>query len=253
MTSKLPVLFSLLLLSGTAFAADDLINADIERAMQKSNQEVLKSVDNMNKTLEKVMPELTQTMAQNLSQVLNSLTPVMEALEKNQTFSKASEKIAKDVAKSINELDIPNTKVDTDDNYLSVKGYKTENDQNLQFAVNQNPNLILNTSNFITLINKGNKNEDLSVLTLDNKIIPLKEFNTKTINGHDYLVYSNEKDQYTFLSGNINPSLNIQVQTTGENHENKAENFIQSMRGSLGASDNTTQAPKKIRLFPQSN
>lgn len=253
MTSKLPVIFSLMLLSTAAYASDELINADIQKAVQASNEEVLKSVDNMNKTLEKVMPEITQNMAKNMSQIINSLTPVMEALEKNNTFSKASDKLAKDVAKSINELDIPNTKVDTEDSYLSVKGYKNDNDDNLQFSVNQNPNLVLNTSNFITLVNKGDKNADLSVLTLDNKIISLKEFKTITINGHDYLVYDNTKEKYSFLSGNIDPSVNIQVQTTGKNHEEKARDFIKSMRQNLPAAETKTDTPNKIRLFPHTN
>lgn len=252
MTKTLPIIFSLMLLSGTAMSADQLINADVQNAVQQSNEEVLKSVENMNQTLEKVMPEITESMAQNMSQILNSLTPVMQALEKNQTFSKASEQLAKDVAKSINTLDIPNTKVDTEDNYLSVKGSQNENDNNLQFSINQNPNLILNTTNFITLVNKGENSADLSVLTIDNQIIPLNKFKVSTINGTDYLVYENIQNKTSFLSGNVDPSMNIQVQTSGNNHATKAQDFIKSMRNSLPVSDNKTDT-NKIRLFPHSN
>ena len=110
-----------------------------------------KSVEQMNAAFEKVMPELARNMAQTMSQLLESITPVMQAMENNRTFSKASEQLSKDVARSVDELNLPNTKVEQGE-FLTVKGSKTVNDNSLQFDVNQNPTLVNNTAEFIRII-----------------------------------------------------------------------------------------------------
>lgn len=110
----------------------------------------------MNAAFEKVMPELARSMAQTMSQLLESITPVMQAMENNRTFSKASEQLSKDVARSVDELNLPNTKVEQGE-FLTVKGSKTVNDNSLQFDVNQNPTLVNNTAEFIRIIKAGEK------------------------------------------------------------------------------------------------
>lgn len=265
MNNKIAFALSLMFLSSTALAADQSIDAEVEQAMQKSNAAMVKSVNEMNQTFEKVMPELTKTMAQSMSQILSSITPVMQAMEKNNTFSKASEQLSKDVTQSVNELNLPNTSVDTSDDYLSIKGSNSLDNNSLQFSVNQNPNLITNTSEFIEILKTGAQIPKLSVLAINNSMIPLKEFQVVKIDGNSYLVFDgkDKKQDFSFITGNITPALNIQIQTNGPDHAEQALNFIRSLRSRNLAelTPETITKPeaqpakqdKKIRLFPWKN
>ena len=161
MKHSLAFALSLMLVSGTALADDQLIGADVEKALEQSSAQMNKSVEQMNAAFEKVMPELARSMAQTMSQLLESITPVMQAMENNRTFSKASEQLSKDVARSVDELNLPNTKVEQGE-FLTVKGSKTVNDNSLQFDVNQNPTLVNNTAEFIRIIKAGEKIPELS-------------------------------------------------------------------------------------------
>lgn len=133
MKHSLAFALSLMLVSGTALADDRLISADVEKALEQSSAQMNKSVEQMNAAFEKVMPELARSMAQTMSQLLESITPVMQAMENNRTFSKASEQLSKDVARSVDELNLPNTKVEQGE-FLTVKGSKTVNDNSLQLT-----------------------------------------------------------------------------------------------------------------------
>lgn len=231
MNRKYAFALSLLLLSGTAAADEKIIDPEIEQAIQKSNAQMVKSVEQMNAAFEKVMPELTQNMAQTMSQLLQSITPLMQAMEKNQTFSKASEQISKDIAESVNELHLPNTKVEEGE-FLNVKGSKTVNNNSVQFDVNQNQDLINNTAEFIRMIKAGEKLPALSLVALNDCIMKLKDFKLLEVDGNSYLVFDGkDKDHdFTYITGNIAPGLNLQVQTGGPDHEKAARDFIKSLR-----------------------
>ena len=213
MKHSLAFALSLMLVSGTALADDRLIGADVEKALEQSSAQMNKSVEQMNAAFEKVMPELARSMAQTMSQLLESITPVMQAMENNRTFSKASEQLSKDVARSVDELNLPNTKVEQGE-FLTVKGSKTVNDNSLQFDVNQNPTLVNNTAEFIRCI------------------ISLKDFSVLDIDGSSYLVFDGkDKDHdFSYITGNIAPGLNLQVQTSGPGHEKAARDFVKSLR-----------------------
>lgn len=187
MKHSLAFALSLMLVSGTALAGDRLIGADVEKALEQSSAQMNKSVEQMNAAFEKVMPELARSMAQTMSQLLESITPVMQAMENNRTFSKASEQLSKDVARSVDELNLPNTKVEQGE-FLTVKGSKTVNDNSLQFDVNQNPTLVNNTAEFIRIIKAGEKVPELSLVALNDCIMSLKDFSVLDIDGSSYLV-----------------------------------------------------------------
>lgn len=187
MKHSLAFALSLMLVSGTALADDRLIGADVEKALEQSSAQMNKSVEQMNAAFEKVMPELARSMAQTMSQLLESITPVMQAMENNRTFSKASEQLSKDVARSVDELNLPNTKVEQGE-FLTVKGSKTVNDNSLQFDVNQNPTLVNNTAEFIRIIKAGEKIPELSLVALNDCIMSLKDFSVLDIDGSSYLV-----------------------------------------------------------------
>ena len=225
MKHSLAFALSLMLVSGTALAGDRLIGADVEKALEQSSAQMNKSVEQMNAAFEKVMPELARSMAQTMSQLLESITPVMQAMENNRTFSKASEQLSKDVARSVNELNLPNTKVEQGE-------FLTVNDNSLQFDVNQNPTLVNNTAEFIRIIKAGEKVPELSLVALNDCIMSLKDFSVLDIDGSSYLVFDGkDKDHdFSYITGNIAPGLNLQVQTSGPGHEKAARDFVKSLR-----------------------
>ena len=211
MKHSLAVALSLMLVSGTALADDRLIGADVEKALEQSSAQMNKSVEQMNAAFEKVMPELARSMAQTMSQLLESITPVMQAMENNRTFSKASEQLSKDVARSVDELNLPNTKVEQGE-FLTVKGS--------------------NTAEFIRIIKAGEKIPELSLVALNDCIMSLKDFSVLDIDGSSYLVFDGkDKDHdFSYITGNIAPGLNLQVQTSGPGHEKAARDFVKSLR-----------------------
>lgn len=152
-------------------------------------------------------------------------------MENNRTFSKASEQLSKDVARSVDELNLPNTKVEQGE-FLTVKGSKTVNDNSLQFDVNQNPTLVNNTAEFIRIIKAGEKIPELSLVALNDCIMSLKDFSVLDIDGSSYLVFDGkDKDHdFSYITGNIAPGLNLQVQTSGPGHEKAARDFVKSLR-----------------------
>lgn len=95
--------------------------------------------------------------------------------------------MSKDVARSVDELNLPNTKVEQGE-FLTVKGSKTVNDNSLQFDVNQNPTLVNNTAEFIRIIKAGEKVPELSLVALNDCIMSLKDFSVLDIDGSSYLV-----------------------------------------------------------------
>lgn len=231
MKRSLVLALSLIFASGTAAAEERLINDDVEKALAQSSEQMNKSVEQMNAAFEKVMPELARSMAQTMSQLLESITPVMQAMENNRTFSKASEQLSKEVAKSVDELNLPNTSVDRGE-FLTVKGSKTVNDNSLQFDVNQNPTLVNNTAEFIRIIKSGEKVPDLSLVALNDCVMKLKDFSVLEIDDNSYLIFDGKDSDHNFsyATGNIAPGLNLQVQTTGPGHEKAARDFIKSLR-----------------------
>lgn len=221
----------LILISGITLADNSLINSDIEKALEQSSAQMNKSVEQMNATFEKIVPELTRSMVQTMSQLLNSITPVMQAMENNRTFSKASEQLSQEVARSMDELKFPDTKPEQNE-FLTVKGSKTVNNNSLQFDVNQNPTLVNNTAEFIRIIKTGEKIPELSLVALNDCIMNLKNFSVLEIDDNNYLVFDGkDKDHdFSYITGNIAPGLNLQVQTSGPNHDKAARDFIKSLR-----------------------
>ena len=142
--------------------------------------------------------------------------------------------MAKEVARSVDELNLPNTKVEQGE-FLTVKGSKTVNDNSLQFDVNQNPTLVNNTAEFIRIIKAGEKIPELSLVALNDCIMSLKDFSVLDIDGSSYLVFDGkDKDHdFSYITGNIAPGLNLQVQTSGPGHEKAARDFVKSLRAEL--------------------
>lgn len=136
-------ILSFFLTASTAMAqSDELITPDIEKALQKSNEEMVNSVNEMNKTFEEVIPQITKSVENMMGNFLNSITPVIESIEKNQTLTKASKKISQEFQNTVQEKPLSN--------YLSVQGSKADNGQSIEFNFNQDPEVVSQTNNLIT-------------------------------------------------------------------------------------------------------
>lgn len=114
-----------------ASADEELITPEIERAVAGSNQAMEESLQNMNRTLEKVMPEVAQTMSESMAQILGSLAPVMKAMEENGTFSKAASQMAREIEKNISEINASVLQNKTNAPARQMSGEKTPADNDI--------------------------------------------------------------------------------------------------------------------------
>lgn len=147
------LLFSLLSAFPTA-AADDVINRDMQQALEQTNRAVADSVMQMDETMKKLMPEVTAGMTQMMIDIFNAFPPLMTAIERNHVLSKASKQLTQKVQKSAEELNaaaqeqadsaaFPASPQITDE--FSISGTKDENGRRLIFNFNQNPELTRKT------------------------------------------------------------------------------------------------------------
>ncbi len=244
-------ILSFLLTSATAMAQnDDLITPDIEKALQKSNEDMINSVNEMNKTFEEVIPQITKSVEEMMGNFLNSITPVMEAIEKDQTLSKASKKLSQEFENSVKQIQQPDS--------LAVQGTKTGDGHRLGFNFSQNPDDISHTDSLI--IQKSNPENTLNpeILSLNKQKLPLERFKLIIINNSSFLAYDDEEKQYTYLVGNLNSGANLQVEANGAGHKEKAREFAASVNAipqavqepQLQAKENIP--PRRISLYPSS-
>lgn len=248
-----PILIALsfFLMTSTTLAQDDeLITPEIEKALQKSNEEMVYSVNEMNKTFEEVIPQITKSVENMMGNFLNSITPVIESIEKNQTLSKASKKISQEFQNAVQEKPLSN--------YLSVHGSKADNGQSIEFNFNQDPEVVSETNTFITQKSNPENKENPNLQALNKQKLPLERFKIIIINNSSFLAYDDEENQYTYLVGNLNSGANLQVEAKGADHKEKAREFVASVNAIPQAvSEPQIQAeenlpPHRISLYPSS-
>ena len=169
------LLFSLLS-AFPAAAADDVINRDMQQALEQTNRAVADSVMQMDETMKKLMPEVTAGMTQMMIDIFNAFPPLMTAIERNQVLSKASKQLTQEVQKSAEELNAaaqeqadsaasPASPQITDE--FSISGTKDENGRRLIFNFNQNPELTRKTQQAADWISSpGSEKKAMQLTTL---------------------------------------------------------------------------------------
>lgn len=248
-----PTLFilSFFLSISSAMAQDnELLTPDIEKALQKSNEDMINSVNEMNKTFSEVIPQITQSIEATMGNFFNSITPVMEAIEKDQTLSKASKKLSEkfeDAVKQMQQEDV-----------LSLQGTKNGDNHSLEFNFSQNQDAVSKTDSLITKKSNPENKENPQIQALNNQKLPLERFKLIIINNSSFLAYDDEEKQYTYLIGNLNSGANLQVEARGSGHKEKAREFAASVNAipqavqkpQVNADENIP--PRRISLYPSS-
>lgn len=233
------LLFSLLS-AFPAAAADDVINRDMQQALEQTNRAVADSVMQMDETMKKLMPEVTAGMTQMMIDIFNAFPPLMTAIERNQVLSKASKQLTQEVQKSAEELNAaaqeqadsaasPASPQTTDE--FSISGTKDENGRRLIFNFNQNPELTRKTQQAADWISSpGSEKKAMQLTTLSGQTYPLTDFKRKRINNAHFLIRSPQNDT-AYATGNVNDKINLRVETSGPDALPRLRTFIQEFRG----------------------
>ena len=233
------LLFSLLS-AFPAAAADDVINRDMQQALEQTNRAVADSVMQMDETMKKLMPEVTAGMTQMMIDIFNAFPPLMTAIERNQVLSKASKQLTQEVQKSAEELNAaaqeqadsaasPASPQTTDE--FSISGTKDENGRRLIFNFNQNPELTRKTQQAADWISSpSSEKKAMQLTTLSGQTYPLTDFKRERINNAYFLIRSPQKDT-AYATGNVNDKINLRVETSGPDALPRLRAFIQEFRG----------------------
>lgn len=233
------LLFSLLS-AFPAAAADDVINRDMQQALEQTNRAVADSVMQMDETMKKLMPEVTAGMTQMMIDIFNAFPPLMTAIERNQVLSKASKQLTQEVQKSAEELNAaaqeqadsaasPASPQITDE--FSISGTKDENGRRLIFNFNQNSELTRKTQQAADWISSpGSEKKAMQLTTLSSQTYPLTDFKRERINNSYFLIRSPQNDT-AYATGNVNDKINLRVETSGPDALPRLRAFIQEFRG----------------------
>lgn len=233
------LLFSLLS-AFPAAAADDVINRDMQQALEQTNRAVADSVMQMDETMKKLMPEVTAGMTQMMIDIFNAFPPLMTAIERNQVLSKASKQLTQEVQKSAEELNAaaqeqadsaasPASPQITDE--FSISGTKDENGRRLIFNFNQNSELTRKTQQAADWISSpGSEKKAMQLTTLSGQTYPLTDFKRERINNSYFLIRSQQNDT-AYATGNVNDKINLRVETSGPDALPRLRAFIQEFRG----------------------
>lgn len=233
------LLFSLLS-AFPAAAADDVINRDMQQALEQTNRAVADSVMQMDETMKKLMPEVTAGMTQMMIDIFNAFPPLMTAIERNQVLSKASKQLTQEVQKSAEELNAaaqeqadsaasPASPQTTDE--FSISGTKDENGRRLIFNFNQNPELTRKTQQAADWISSpSSEKKAMQLTTLSGQTYPLTDFKRERINNAYFLIRSPQNDT-AYATGNVNDKINLRVETSGPDALPRLRAFIQEFRG----------------------
>ena len=204
----------------------DINNAEMQKALQQTEQAMQQSAQNLNQTISKVMPEIAESMNKSLTEILGTFPQLFSAMEENRIFSKTSEQMLKELKASLDEMQISaeNYKIENFNNNLAVSG--SQNNIGLDFLITQDPMTIALTREYLD--NKKSQNTNaLSITALNGKQLELSAFSIENINDNPFLCYD-EKD-YTFIIGNLGYDANVKIETRGKDHKQQARDFIKSI------------------------
>lgn len=228
---------SMALISTSALADEnEIINADVKQAFNETQQSMQQSVDQMDQTMQKIIPEISAGMNEMMNNIMKTLPPLMSSLERNQVFSKASDELNRQFQQNIKELNQnyekylkSQTANDTTEEF-NISGSKSVNGQDLDFAFNQNPEDIQETSDIIDAKVNGSKTKEIKAIKdLKGYYIKAANFQLDSYVGNVFLKYVPEPNQ-AFIVGNLNNKINFKIQTTGENALQRATEFMASLR-----------------------
>lgn len=206
----------------------DINNAEMQKALQKTEQAMQQSAQDLNRTIGKVMPEIAESMNKSLTEILGTFPQLFSTMEENRIFSKTSEQMLKELKASLDEMQISaeNYKIENFHNNLSVSG--SQNNIGLDFLITQDPMTIALTREYLDN-QKSQKPNTHSITALNGRPLELAAFSIENINNNPFLCYD-EKD-YTFIIGNLGYDANVKIETRGKDHKQQARDFIKSING----------------------
>lgn len=245
---KTTLLSSLLLISFPIYAADystlseEQQRRQIEENINQIGHEINQNIKEAGKQLNAAIPAIADNLNTILQTFTSEIIPLMQAMEENRKLIKASDSMAHALEDSLPAQYRQELKyeIDSKNNQLTIIGTIAENEDTTKFNIMRSLAAAAIAQNFITQKNdienanffnpdsaKPPANKKLQ--DLDKNEMPLNEFKLEEINNNIFMVHENPDNHKTFIFGNLNPALTLQVQSQGPNHSQKIRNFIRDL------------------------
>lgn len=242
---KYLLIVSVLLYSFPCFAqmSDEELNksvAEINKNLLKSTNELSKSLtDSINQLLDvlnqgtnqfnQTAPQVTHTLVKTISDMSYVLNSYAVASEKNSELPPATPEIYVELKNALPAKYTQDTdfNINKQSNEITLKGTYKEDNTTLKYTITRN---LAATYMFNKILNKDlSEKSALSIVDNNNNPIALSNFKTETIDGKDFLTAKDEKQKTAAYVGNIGAYVNVNILSSGEEYSKVAEEFIKSL------------------------
>ena len=185
--------------------------------------------------MQKVMPALSESMAQMMQDFFKTLPPLMKSIEENQVLSKAAEQMNREIDTQIQEANRTfkdfrayqeQQKSNEQDKFM-VAGSKNDNGKMLDFSFSQNEERMQELQKAFNAKTAPEQAADFSITDFRQQRLKGKDFKIEFIDGRNYLVYD-DGENYCYITGIAENNIIIRVQTSGSDALVRARNFIKN-------------------------
>lgn len=222
-----------LCLPAAAFAADADIESqqrEIQKNMQEITTQMLNTVNSLSAGINQTLPQINNALSNIMQNIVQEMSPVMLAIEKNKELMQADEDMAKLMTQSLPARYSENItySINPSLNELALKADLNRNGSNIKFDIRRNIASVLYHKDLMEKLASGQALQE-NVAAPDGQTFPLNRFNIRRINGNDFLFYDNDREQESVVLGNFGSQIALRVQTNGPKHNELAEDFLLSL------------------------
>ncbi|MBE6445334.1 MAG: hypothetical protein E7019_04705 [Alphaproteobacteria bacterium] len=237
MKKFLSICTSVLALSFSAQAQDDIINSNVQKQFAETQAAMEKSLITMDKQMQKVMPVVAESMGQMMQNFFQTLPPLLKSIEENNVLSKAADKMTQEINSQVKQANetfqdyksYQSEKIIKSKDTFMVSGSTNDNGKILEFSYNQNSDRLKELLNAFSIKSNANSKQTFSLTDLNNQKLKSKDFQMETIASNNYLVYD-DGDTYCYITGITENNIIIRVLATGPDAPNRARNFVKSAK-----------------------
>lgn len=219
--------------AATASAADaDIENRqkEIQKNMQEITVRMLNTVNSLNAGINQTLPQINNALSNIMQNIVQEMSPVMLAIEKNKELMQADEDMAELMTQSLPARYSENItySINPSLNELRLKADLNRGESNIKFDISRNIASVLYHQDLMKKLASGQPLQE-NVTAPDGQNFPLNRFSIRRLNGNDFLVYDDNQKQESVVLGSFGSQIALRVQTDGPKHRQLAEDFLLSL------------------------
>lgn len=219
--------------AAASFAADTDIEKqqqEIQKNMQEITAQMLNTVNSLSTGINRTLPQINNALSNIMQNIVQEMSPVMLAIEKNKELMQANENMAGQMTQALPTRYSENVTytINPSINELALKADINRNGSNIKFDISRNIASVLYHKDLMEKVSAGKQQEE-SVTAPDGQDFPLGKFTIRRLNGNDFLFYDNDAEEESVVLGSLGSQIALKVQTNGPDHRRLAEDFLLSL------------------------